>query len=109
MNKILKKILLSTILYILFSIVLFCITAFTSGLRNTNDDLIILFAVSLLRIILSLTAIGICIWLVYKLWYSKGNKTKVFVLTAVLSTIIMYVLWFIFVIICLALEASGGF
>ena len=104
-----KKIILSVIMYIIFSILLFFVISITSVLRNPNNSILILFAVSLLRGILTFISIGLCVWCVYKIWKKQENKKTTLALIALLSPIKMYALWFVFVIICLALGADGSF
>ena len=106
MKKKLTKILLSVILWAVFAIIVHCCRTF---IWSTSNNIIIYFLFSLLSSVLCLFTIGLCIWIIYKIWYNEENKKKILIISAVVTPIAMYILGFIILIIGLALGADGSF
>lgn len=106
MKKKPTKILVSLVLCMLFAIVVHLCFAF---ICSTGDNIIIFFLVRLLSYCLCLSLIGLCIWIIYKIWYIEEKKKQVLILSAIFSPIAMYILGLIVLITCFALGVSGGF
>lgn len=94
------KILLSLALCTFFAIVVYWCHVFIS---STSRNILVYLAFSLLSFLLCLFFIGLCIWLVYKIWYVEEIKKKVLILSAIISPIMMYILGFVVLILGFAL------
>ena len=105
MKKKLIKILLTLTLCVFFAIVVHLCHTF---ICSASNNIIIYFTFRLLSSLLCLFFIGLCIWLVYKVWYNEEKKKKILIISAIVSPILMYILGFIVLLICLVLGAAAG-
>ena len=105
MKKKSTKILLTLTLCVFFAVVVYWCHVFIS---SASKNIIIYLFFNLLSSLLCLFFIGLCIWLVYKVWYNVEKKKKILIISAIVSPILMYILGFIVLLTCFAIGAAAG-